>query len=244
MTTAFNITTDLSQKPTFNAVVGFTRADTLRAIDECAGFAEGSEESSAILATLTRWCSGYLFAAKLDAHEGMYQPAKVVQLLAAVLSERDKPMAQVLEQWVPSYEAAAEPGRELMDYYAPSAAMVSLLPKLVSGRPLAGPRPLVALSVLQQVSAAAPAAAGMTAAAALQAVAAVNFDALTPVDLTETESTIVRTLFYEGLLTHTAGQVVGLHASNEFMRQNFFGKFSQQLAADSTLLKAAERFIR
>ena len=81
MTTAFNVTTDLSQKPAFNAAVGFTRADTLHAITECIGYAEDSPESIAILATLTRWCDGYLFAAKLDAEEGMYQSVMVVQLL-------------------------------------------------------------------------------------------------------------------------------------------------------------------
>jgi len=42
MATAFNITIDLSQTPAFNAAVGFTRADTLRAITECVGYAPGS----------------------------------------------------------------------------------------------------------------------------------------------------------------------------------------------------------
>ena len=160
MTTAFNVTTDLSQKPAFNAAVGFTRADTLHAITECIGYAEDSPESIAILATLTRWCDGYLFAAKLDAEEGMYQSVMVVQLLDAVLAERDKSIGSLiafLERWVPSNSLAAEPDLELMDYYAPSAAMATLLPKLVSGRPLDVPSPLVALSVMQQVIAAAPA---------------------------------------------------------------------------------------
>ena len=261
MTTAFNITTDLSQKPAFNAAVGFTRADTLRAIAECVGYTEGSPESSAILATLTRWCDGYLFASELDASEGMYQSGIVVQLLDTVLARRDKsaaslhaflelwvPSYSVAAVWVPSYSVAAEPDRELMDYYAPSAAMATLLPKLVSGKPLAVPMPLVALSVIQQVAASAPAAVSHpfergSSATALRALATATFDVLAPIDLNATESTVVRTLFYEGLLTHVSGQVAGLRVSNDFMQQHFVDKFAQHLASDTTLLKAAEGFI-
>jgi len=66
---------------------------------------------------------------------------------------------------------------------------------------------------------------------------------MTVPDLTETESTVVRTLFYEGRLTHTPGQVNGLRVSNDYMQQLFVDKFAQHLATDTTLLKAAEDFI-
>jgi hypothetical protein len=250
MTTAFNITTDLSQWPAFNAAIGFTRADTIRAIAECVGHAAGSPESSAILATLTRWCDGYLFASKLDASEGMYQSVMVVQLLGEVFKERDRtmaPLTSLLARWVPSLSVAAQPDRELMDYYAPSAAMSLLLPKLVSGTPLAVPTPLAALSVTQQAQATMPASSALSAhafnTAALKALATAARDGLAPVDLTHTESILVRTLFYEGLLTYTAGQSNGLRVSNEFMQQYYVDKFAQHLAANPTLLKAAEGFI-
>lgn len=231
--------------------MGFTRADALRAIAECAGYAEGSPESTAILATLARWCDGYLFAAELDVSEGMFQSVMVVQLLDAVLARRDKSAASLmefLEQWVPSYSVAAEPDRELMDYYAPSAAMVTLLPKLVSGNPLAVPKPLASLSVILQVAASAPSvnysqSARGTIVTAFHALSDASLDAHIPVNLTVAESTVVRTLFYEGLLTHTPGPMVGLRVSNDFMQQHFVDKFAQHLAADTTLLKAAERFI-
>lgn len=248
MTTAFNVTTDLSQKHAFNAAIGFTRADALRAISECVGYLEGSPESTAILATLTRWCDSYLFAAELDATEGMYQSVMVVQLLDAVLAQRDKSTASLigfLERWVPSHSVAAAPDRELMDYYAPSAAMATLLPKLVSGRPLAVPTPLANLSVTDQVVAAAVGApsAQSSITTALEAVASATLDMAVPNDLTETESTVVRTLFYEGLLTHAPGQVNGLRVSNDYMQQLFVDKFARHLATDTTLLKAAEDFI-
>lgn len=236
MTTSFNVTTDLSQKPAFNAAVGFTRADTLRAISECAGYSEGSPESTAILATLTCWCDCYLFATDLDSSEGMYQSVMVVQLLDAVIARRDKSVASLLdflEQWVPSYAVAAEPDNKLIDYYASSAAMASLLPKIVSGRPLAIQKPLAALSVKQQVAAAAPATA-IAPSLHLQAHATV-LDACDPIELTMTESTVVRTLFYEGLLTHTPGPVAGLRVSNDFIQLHFVDKFAQLLAANPTL---------
>lgn len=251
---AFGITTDLSQKPAFNEAVGFTRADALRAISDCVGYAEGSPESTAILATLTRWCDGYLFAAELDAIEGMYQSGMVVQLLDAVLARRDKTTASLLGflvGWAPTSDlVAVVRDRKLLDYYAPSAAMATLLPKLVSGRPLAVPTPLTELSVIDQVLAAAvdaPSARG-SKATDLEALASTTgtLDVAVPIDLTDAENTIVRTLLYDGILTHAPGHVNGLRVSNDFVQQLFVDKFCPAPRdCDTPLqnLKAAENFI-
>jgi hypothetical protein len=251
LTSSFNITTDVSQKAAFNGAVGFTRADSLRAIEECVGFKEFSAESDAIIATLTRWCDGFLFSPQLDANEGMLQPAMVVQLLDAVLALNDKSrLHELLERWIPSSAGAAMPDRELMDYYAPSAAMATLLPKVFLGKALVVPAPLADISVQQQIVACTPAV--LCVESDLLALALQGFDEPSafffakeddPVSLSEAEGTIVRTLFYEGLLTHAAKPCSGLRVSNDYMQQRFFDKFAQHLTSDLTLLKAAEDFI-
>jgi hypothetical protein len=262
MTTSFNVALDLSQMAAFNSAVGFTRADVVRAIDECLGYSERSPESEAMLTTLTRWCDGYLFAEELETTEGVFQSAMVVLLLNEVRARRDNSLtslADFLARWVPGGAVAPEPDLELLDFYAPSAAMVTLVPKLSLGRVLAIPKPLAALSLRQQVQAAVPSSAmEKSHTVALKALVTATQDSVTStacnphaaelidatvISLTETESTVVRTLYYEGLLTHAARPCQGLRVPNDFMQRYFIDKFAAHLASDTTLRSAAEGFI-
>lgn len=232
MTSAFNIVTDVSQHRALNGAVGFSRDDVSRAIVECTGYEVGSDEHAAIMATLTRWGNGYLFANRLAASDGMYQSVMVVQLLNAV---KDLPREEVqgfLAGWVPTVPLQEEPESALMDYYAPSAALLPLLQRL-TGPGLSIPAPtLNALSVEARVAAASAESADDERAAA----------------------TIVRTLYYEGLLTHTAaaksdaGAGTGyadpsLRVPNDNMQRRYFARVSAHLRRDDTIVAAARKFI-
>lgn len=227
MSGAFNIATDASQNLALNGAVGFSRDDVSRAIVECTGYDAGSDEHAAIVATLTKWGNGYLFAPELTAESGMYQSVMVVQLLNAVKElPRDRVLG-FLASWEPSVPLQAEPDRALMDYYAPSAALLPLLEQLTGpGKSIPAPGTLNALSLADQVAAAAASTPTVSA-----------------------RDAIVRALFYEGLLTHTP-MVAGagyappqLRVPNNNMQRRFFDRFVEHLRKNDGMVRAVEKFI-
>mgnify|MGYP001077762224 CR=1 FL=1 len=174
--------TDASQLAELNGAVGFSRDDVSRAIVECTGYKARSKEHAAIVATLTRWCDGYLFADGLKAADGMFQSFMVVQVLAAVKEQHRGELLGFLARWAPAVPLEAEPEASLMEYYAHSAALLPQLQRL-TGPGLTIPAPaLGALSVATRVATA----------------------TTKSVDDTREAATIVRTLYHQGLLTHAA----------------------------------------
>lgn len=258
MSNAFNCVFDASELRAFNGAIGFTERDVRRAVTECLGYAPDSPELQHILATLQLWGNSYRFAPGLGPSDGMFQTVMVTHLLLAlrdVLATRSLTLAALQEwlgSWVPSGPVGTDPEEQLLGYFMSSGAMNSLLPKLVaSAQHLPAPTPLSRLHVQQQVAAASVSQAAHRDSLLLRNWALVDSGGSPVAD--EAEQTLVRTMYYEGLLTHSAAGASasdGKHASggslrvpNEQMHSRFIQKFAALVAADPRKPHAADVFL-
>ena len=91
--TGFNIVTNISNKPRFNALAGFTRTDVERAVDEVLGempdLSAKIGDRSALLETLERFYDGYRFAEK--SRERMFNSTLVVYCLRELVDSGEYP---------------------------------------------------------------------------------------------------------------------------------------------------------
>jgi len=257
MTAAFNCVTDVSDADEFNNAIGFTEGDVRRAVVECLGYPAGSSEQQHIVDTLRVWGNAYRFAANLGASAGMFQTVMVTQLLTAIRRKKSlTPLEHWLRSWVPSGAVGTEPEQQLLAYFTRSGAMDVLLPKLVSSgkQPITVPVPLSSLRVEQQLEAArVPAASSRDAVllsnwASADAGQARGYGGSTPAAAAApaaavAEQTLVRTLYFEGLLTHGEDAAGGLRVPNESMRGRFVERFAAVVAADPQKPRAADAFL-
>ena len=91
--TGFNIATNISNMPRFNALAGFTRADVERGVDELLGdipqLTDAVGDRHALLETLERFYDGYRFSNK--ARERMFNSTLVIYCLRALASSEEYP---------------------------------------------------------------------------------------------------------------------------------------------------------
>lgn len=91
--TGFNIVTNISNKPRFNALAGFTRTDVERAVDEVFGempdLSAKIGDRSALLETLERFYDGYRFAGR--ATERMFNSTLVIYCLRELADSGEYP---------------------------------------------------------------------------------------------------------------------------------------------------------
>jgi hypothetical protein len=246
MTAAFNCFTDISQDASMNAAIGFSSTDVSDAIKSCLGLPVRCLEHAAVLSCLTRWGDGYGFAANLD--QGMFQSTLVVQLLRE-LAQRPPQISldTFLSQWTPP--SALQLDRALMNYYAPSAAMTKLLPRLLANSAIPVPTPLWNVAVMDQVAAGElPKDFRISAASTAVSASEVSmrpFNGALIVDTVQLDAgqnALIRTLFYEGILTFEQGRS-SLRVSNDAIRLSFLDHIAAHLRKDMSCLAAAEDFI-
>lgn len=260
MTAAFNCATNVSEMEEFNSAIGFTEEDVRRAVVECLGYPVGSPEQQHIVDTLRLWGNGYRFAAMLDSAAGMFQTVMVTELLTAIRCKKSQaPLERWLRSWVPSGAVGTEPEKQLLAYFTRCGAMDTLLPKLVSSdkQPISTPIPLGSLGVEQQLE-----VVRIPAASSRDAVLLSNWahadagqeqgdggstsaapPAAAAVALSDAEQTLVRTLYFEGLVTHADDAAGGLRVPNQAMRGRFVERFAAFLAADPQVPRAVDAFL-
>ncbi len=94
--TGFNITTNISLEPRFNALAGFTKADVTRAVEELLrdspelATIPGIEDREALLAELTQYYDGYRFARR--APERVFNPTMVLSFLRELARYGEYPL--------------------------------------------------------------------------------------------------------------------------------------------------------